>query len=258
MTQVSKVGMISANLSGWNQAARYWRGTPAAPIAEQDDPKTQQLLERHEGLVAELESLERTIETQAQILVRRAAKMASEKQPRTAAILSLRHKDTAVHVGEPTRRQLWPALIVVLLLAAATLAVVTLRGGNEGSGTLDLRVIPLDSPENPYTAVSPAVEQEFVGLGTPASLSASSVVQAGAVADATSALNDEGVVGRASPTIEASARVIPVVVQAGESITYFAEAYGTRVETIVRINGLDDSALIFTEQTLLIPLGWDY
>ena len=55
-----------------------------------------------------------------------------------------------------------------------------------------------------------------------------------------------------------SLSVIPVVVQAGESVTYFAEAYGTRVETIVRINGLDDSTLIFTEQTLLIPLGWDY
>jgi LysM repeat protein len=248
--------MISANVSGWDRAARYWQGTPAAPAIEQTDPKTQELLDRHESLAAELDALERAIETQAQIVVGRANKAAAEKpQPRTAALTKFRHRDTSAESDEQTGRQILPAVIAVLFLAVAILAVVTLRGGNGDVTTIDLPVIPLGSPENPYTEGAIGVPTTTAPATT---VDPASVVNDAAVSDATS----PSAVAIAPVTLQPSPGptlvVVPVVVQPGENVEVFADAYGTRIETITALNGLEDASLIFTGQTLLIPLGFDY
>jgi hypothetical protein len=266
VVQSSKVGMISANVSGWDRAASYWQGTSAAPAAPPPDPKTQDLLDRHESLVAELDSIERAIETQAQIVVGRATKAAaSKRQPRTEALTKFRHRDPSTKPDEPAGRQIWPAIIVALFLTAAILAVVTLRAGNGNAATLDLPVIPIDSPANPYTT-----GRLGAPIGTEQQPTASADVELPVTAadqapvlnpvgnNATFTRADELAVASVQPSPTSVRRMIPIVVQPGESVEYFADVYGTPVETITSINGLDDSSLIFAGQMILIPLGFDY
>ena len=266
VVQSSKVGMISANVSGWDRAASYWQGTSAAPAAPLPDPKTQDLLDRHESLVAELDSIERAIETQAQIVVGRATKAAaSKRQPRTEALTKFLHRDPSTKSDEPAGSQIWPAIIVALFLTAAVLTVVTLRAGNGNSATLDLPVIPLDSPANPYTAgrlgAPIGTEQQpvaSVDVELPVTTAGQGPVLNPVGNDTTLTRPDELVVASVQAALGPARRMIPIVVQPGESVEYFADAYGTRIETITSINGLEDSSLIVAGQMILIPLGFDY
>ena len=250
--------MISANVSGWDRAASYWQGTSAAPAIEQTDPKTQDLLDRHEGLVAELASLERAIETHAQIVVGRVAKAATTKrEPRTDALKKFRRRDTSAESGETAAAagRYWPAIIAALFLAAAVLAVVTVRGGNGGSAAFDLPVISSDSPANPYTAGlngAPIEGQlQQAAVGEPA-------VTIPLLSDAVSAPSVEVPATDTQPSLVPPLRVISVVVQPGESVEYLADAFGTRIDAIAKLNGLEDVSLIFAGQALLIPLGLNY
>jgi LysM repeat protein len=44
-------------------------------------------------------------------------------------------------------------------------------------------------------------------------------------------------------------------VQSGDTLTDIAEIFGTSVEAIARLNGIEDPDLIFAGQTLCVPVG---
>ena len=128
-------------------------------------------------------------------------------------------------------------------------------GGNGGSAAFDLPVISSDSPANPYTAGLNGAPIEGQ-LQQPAADEPADAISL--VSDAVSAPPAEVPATHVQPSLVPPLRIIPVVVQPGESVEYLADAFGTRIDTIARLNGLEDVSLIFAGQALLIPLGLDY
>ena len=109
------VGMIGSSLSGWDKAARYWsRGTTKSDEASVD-PVVRSLLARHEGLLADIATLEAEI-----------ARLPAAPRSRTAELSGLRAR-TNVWVVRWYRRPLRVAVAVLVTIVVSASAAVLLH-----------------------------------------------------------------------------------------------------------------------------------
>ena len=112
---VARVGMIDSSVSGWDKAARYWsRGTEESDEALVEST-VQSLLDRREGLLADVATLEAEI-----------ARVTATPRARSAELRGLRER-TNPWVVHWYRRPMRVAMAVLVTIVVSASAAVLLH-----------------------------------------------------------------------------------------------------------------------------------